>query len=220
MNPPLPPNELRDPVLRSLVSLGVVLHLLCIAFVFAANVNPSRLQQRLAGVLAPYTQLLHLDPGFARVQFTDGSEASDDHRIVVAPRLRDGSAGEADAVYFPGHEARFTADRWRATALANEMSAYADRDDLIALFAKTIGTRVMQDRGFDHVFVRVQHKSPQPLDLATLLPGFPPENPDAAAYYDLVYEAEVWIDEDGETQVLKRASGRDAAPTSQAGASS
>ena len=61
-------HELQDPLLRSLVSLAIVLHLLCVGFVYSANDgrNASRLQQRLAGIFAPYTQLLHLDPGGAR----------------------------------------------------------------------------------------------------------------------------------------------------------
>lgn len=210
---------LRDPTLRSIVSLLIVLHLLCVGFVFSANTNPSALQQRLAGVLGPYTQLLHLDPGGARLHFTGGGEMGEDYVIVVAPRRSDGSAGESEAVRIPGNEARGTADRWRAAYLAHEMSSYAERDELIALFAKSIGRRVMQDQGFDHVFVRVLHKSSQPLDLSTLLPGFPADNPDAEPYYDQVYEAEVWIDEDQQTQVLKRASGLNAAPTSQGAAS-
>jgi hypothetical protein len=214
-----PSRSLRDPTLRSLVSLLIVLHLLCVGFVFSANTNPSALQQRLAGVLGPYTQLLHLDPGGARLQFTGSGELSDDHVIVVVPKRSDGSADETEAVRIPGSETRGTADRWRATMLANEMGAYAEREELIALFAKSIGRRVMQDRGFDHVFVRVLHKVAQPLDLSTLLPGFPADDPDAAPYFSLVYEAEVWIDEDQQVQVLKRASGLNAAPTSQGAAS-
>src|SRR5690349_12591360 len=89
-------HELTDPLLRSIVSLVIVLHLLCVGFVYSANVNSSRLQQRLSGIFAPYTQLLHLDPGGARLQFTDGSQDSDDHELIVAPKLSDGSIGDAD----------------------------------------------------------------------------------------------------------------------------
>src|SRR5215218_5344125 len=118
------PNELRDPLLRSLVSLAIVLHLLCVGFVYSANVNASRLQQRLAGIFAPYTQLLHLDPGGARLQFTDGSPESDDHLVIVAPKLRDGSIGETDAVRIPDTESRLGPQRRRLLALASDVAAY------------------------------------------------------------------------------------------------
>jgi hypothetical protein len=212
------PPAVPTPTVRSFVSLALVLHLVCIGFVFSANVNPSLLQQRLAGILGPYTQLLHLDPGLAKVQFTDGTPATEDYVIVVVPRMSDGAAAEADQVRLPGSEPRFSPQRWRAAALAREMGAYTPRDELIALFARAIGAQVMQDKGLDHVYVRVLHKASQPLNLAELLPGFPPDDPDAPPYFDQIYEAEVWIDEDGDVQVLKRATGRDAAPTSEGGA--
>jgi hypothetical protein len=52
----------------------------------------------------------------------------------------------------------------------------------------------------------------QPLDLAGLRPGFPRDNPAASEYDVTVYEADVWLDEDGQTQVLKRAGRAEVAP--------
>jgi len=204
-----PPIELRDPLWRSFVSLVLLVHLLCIAFVYSANVNPSRLQVRLAGVLAPYTQLLHLDPGGARLQFTDGSERSDDHVVTVARKLSDGSASQADAVRLPADEPRLSGERRRLLTIAGEMADYVERDDLIAHFAKAIGASVMRQKEWDHVIVTVAHQGAQPLDDDVV-----PE--DRSTDY-VVYEAEVWTDEDGELQVQKLQTGLNVAPTAQGG---
>jgi hypothetical protein len=206
---PTPPVELANPTLRSFVSLALLLHLLCVAFVFSANVDPSRLQRRLAGVLAPYTQLLHLDPGGARLQFTDGREPSDDHILIVAEKMSDGATADADAVRFPPQAAAMSPQRRRLLGVASEMAAFAEDDSLAALFARSVGASVMRSQGWDHVIVRVEHKGPQPLYDDT------PEIERSSDY--VVYEAEVWLDEDGELQVQKRTTGLQAAPTSREG---
>ena len=48
--------------------------------------------------------------------------------------------------------------------------------------------------------------------LRSLLEGFPPNDPKAAEYDELIYEADVWIDEDGEVQVQRRAAAAEVAP--------
>lgn len=196
---------LPGPTLRGFVSLAVLLHLVCVAFVYSANVNPSRLQQRLAGVLAPYTQLLHLDPGGARLQFTDGQEASDDHVVVVTPKRE--AAGDAtdEVVRFPEAAAGLSPRRRRLLTIANDMAAYVDNDSLIAMYARSIGSSVMRTRGWDHVIVRVEHRGAPPLDEST------PQQERSVDY--VVYEAEVWTDEEGNVLVQKRTTGLQAAPT-------
>jgi hypothetical protein len=200
--------ELRDPLLRSFVSLGLLLHLLCVGFVYSANVNASRLQQRLAGIFAPYTQLLHLDPGGVRLQFTDGSQDSDDHLLLVAPKLSDGSLGEAEAVRIPDDESRLLAQRRRLLSLNNDVAAYsAEREDLAALLAQSIGQYAMRQKQFDHVVVSVVHPAVQSL--------YDDISPEERSAEFTVYEAEVWQDEDGVVHTQKRATGLGAAPTSQ-----
>ncbi len=207
-NPSEKPQELTNPLLRSFVSLAIVVHLLCVGFVFSANVNPSQLQQRLAGVLGPYTQLLHLDSGGARLQLTDGSELSDDHEILVSPKLSDGSLGEANAVRFPSDEPRWSPARKRYLTLAADMSAYVERDDLIAHFARAIGSHVLRTQELEHVVVSVRHIGAEPFN----------ENlaeAERSNSYN-VYEAEVWNDSELGLQMQKRASGLGAAPTTRA----
>lgn len=202
-------SELSDPILRSCVSLAIVIHLLCVGFVYSANVRPSRLQQRLAGIFAPYAQLLHLDPSGTRLQFTDGSQESDDHVVIVTPKLSDGSLSDADAVRFPGDTPHYSAERWRIAKLTNDMATYGQRDDLIALFARSIGAAIMRERKLEHVVVRVVHPATRPL-------YDDDDSQEPSTEFD-VYEAEVWTDEDGIVQVQKRASGLGAAPTTVGG---
>jgi hypothetical protein len=205
-------HELRDPLFRSLVSLAIVLHLLCVGFVYSANVNASRLQQRLAGIFAPYTQLLHLDPGGARLQFTDGSQASDDHELVVAPKLSDGTIGQSEAVHFPDDESRLGLQRRRLLTLSSDLASFAQNpnpnyEELAALLAQPIGDSVMRQKQFDHVVVQVIHQGAEPLydDI--------PEEERSTDY--TIYDAEVWRDEDGMLHTQKRTTGLGAAPTSE-----
>ena len=60
--------------------------------------------------------------------------------------------------------------------------------------------------------MRCVRRSSQPLNLAMLNPGFPADRPTDAAYDRTVYEADVYIDEDNQVQVLKRASRAEVAP--------
>lgn len=200
--------ELRNPLLRSFVSLAIVLHLLCVGFVYSANVNPSQLQVRLAGIFAPYTQLLHLDPGGVRLQLTDGSQDSDDHLILVLPKRSDGTIDEAAAVRFPDTENRFSLARRRLLALTSDVAVYGEgREDLAALLAQSMGENVMQQQQLEHVVVRVVHQGAEPL--------YDDSEPDERSTDYTVYEAEVWRDEDGVIRTQKRAVGLGAAPTSQ-----
>lgn len=68
MADPKKPNEST----RTYVSLLLFMHLFCVAIVLSSNHFPSRLQAKLAKTLAIYTKTLHLDPGVARFELTDG----------------------------------------------------------------------------------------------------------------------------------------------------
>jgi hypothetical protein len=203
-------HELKDSLLRSLVSLAIVLHLICVGFVYSANNlrNASLLQQRLAGIFAPYTQLLHIDPAGARLQFTDGTQDSDDYELIIAPKLSDGSIGQADAIHIPADESRLGLQRRRLLALTSDLAAFGEqREDLAALLAKSIGAGVMRQQQLDHVVVQVIHRAVEPLydDL--------PEEERSTEF--TAYDAEVWRDEDGVIYTQKRTTGLGAAPTSE-----
>jgi hypothetical protein len=50
------------------------------------------------------------------------------------------------------------------------------------------------------------------MDLSQLVQGFPADDPTASQYDILQYEADVWVDEEGQVQITKRASQREVAP--------
>ena len=70
----------------------------------------------------------------------------------------------------------------------------------------------MRENKASRAVVRCVRRLSQPLDLTMLLPGFPKDNATAREYDQLVYEADVWIDEDGEVQAERRSSQAEVAP--------
>lgn len=212
----IPQNQL----LRSFVSLGLVLHFLCVFFVLSSNVRPSQLQQRLAGILAPYTQVFHFDPGFARLQFTDGSEEGEDHVVSILPRLGDGTFSETGATRMPASGGAWNANKSRELSLAFEMgaAAAAEADAATALYARSVAARYLKraaiagEKNIDHVLVRVERLS-HPFEYYEMIDQSVADGKNASPTRDTKYEAEVWLDEDGQLQVLKRSSGRESAPT-------
>lgn len=66
-----PPLNLRlSPQVRSLISLLLFMHLFCVFFCLFSVYAPSRFQQRLLGVLSPYTQSMNIDLDYAPYYLT------------------------------------------------------------------------------------------------------------------------------------------------------
>jgi hypothetical protein len=66
--PPL--NRSLSPQVRSLISLLLFMHLFCVFFCLFSVYAPSRFQQRLLGVLSPYTQSMNIDLDYAPYYLT------------------------------------------------------------------------------------------------------------------------------------------------------
>ena len=81
-----------------------------------------------------------------------------------------------------------------------------------AAIARSVGRRLMNEYGSRRAVVRCLRRMSQPRDLADLNPGFPPQDPEAAAYDVTLLTADVWIDDDGQTQFARRASRSELAP--------
>ena len=193
---------------RSIFSLLLVLHLTCVSCVLSSNINPSQLQDRLAGVFSPYTQLLHFHPGFARFHFTGSGSFNDDHFLVIETK-------EANPrVQLPTAESPWGLERHRLSALAMEVAFFADREEMAGYYARAVGGKVLREKQLKRMLFSCLHKASQPMDLTLLEPGLPADNPDAREYFETVYQAEVWIDEEGELTMQKRSVGRNAAPSS------
>jgi len=208
-----------DPTLRSVVSLALVLHLLCVGVVLSSNFRRSRLQSELVRIFACYTQLLDFDPQFTPYYHTLGRELDDDtwltldlyakgeERVTDQPLVK--------TVRLPEGGSNWLGDRRRYFQLAKLLALYADpeleNDDITSEIARSVAARIMRETGNRLCVLRCVRRMSQPLHLADLRPGFPPD-PTAANYDVVVYEADVWFDEEGKLAAQKRSSAAEVAP--------
>src|SRR5439155_17118717 len=99
----------------------------------------------------------------------------------------------------------WSSERRRGFSLAKMLAAAADpeneNDDMTGEIARSVGGWTMRRSKNQRAVVRCVRRMSQPIDLARLPPGFPPERPTDQAYDSTVYEADVWIDEDQQVQV-------------------
>jgi hypothetical protein len=206
---------------RSVVSLLLVIHLLCVGTVLASNFRRSPLQAQLVSIFAPYTKLLHFDPEFTPYYYTLGRPSDDDAWIAVdlyASADQPVAQQEvAKQLRLPEGGNNWLEGRRRliqlAKLLAERGESEADDDlEVASELVKGIGSWAMDTTGNRRAVVRVFRRMSQPYNLAVLNPGFPPERPADPAYDAIVYEADVWSDEDQQVQVQKRASRAEVAP--------
>jgi hypothetical protein len=208
-----------NPTLRSIVSLLLVLHLFCVAVVLASNFRRSLLQNELVRIFACYTQLLDFDPQFTPYYYTFG-RAIDDDAILVLDLYPRGDLPAAEqtlvrTVRLPAGGSNWFGDRRRYFQLASLLAQYADpeneNDDITSEIAKSVGARLMHETGNGRVVLRCIRRESQPPPLIPLVAGYPEDAPTDPAYDRLVYEADVWLDEDG-VLVQKRAAAAEVAP--------
>ena len=222
--PPRPASKSDVPgdgaVLRSVLSLVICIHLFCVAVVLAANFRRSPLQGKLVSIFSGYTKLLHLDPEFTPYYYTLGRTSDDDTWLVIdlypSADLPVAQQQSAKTVRLPEGGSNWFDDRKRAFQLAKLLATNAEpgneNDDFTGEIARSVGGWAMRTTDNHRAVVRCVRRMSQPLDLAMLNPGFPPDRPSDQAYDSTVYEADVWTDEDGQVQLLKRASRMEVAP--------
>jgi hypothetical protein len=207
--------------LRSILSLLIVIHFVCVLTVLGSMYRRSRLQSRLVGIFGPYTQLMAFDPGFFTPYFYTQGRTTDDDAIISVDLYADADRPVEEqqplaTATLPSDGSRWLTDRRRAVALARQLAMYADpengADELSGEIARAVGSRLMAEKGARRAVIRCTRRLSQPLDLSTLFPGFPADNPVASQYDELLYEADVWIDEDGQVQVQRRVAAAEAAP--------
>ena len=234
MSPPKPPpaaGSISD-VTRSILSLVILIHFCCVFVVLASGFRRSPMLGRLVGfVFARYTQGLAFDPGTIRYYHTLGREEDDDAILLVDlyPDSESPLAGQTliKTVSLPADESRWLESRRRYLALAKIIQVNSpeggesdpqqqDRDATAAEVARAVGRRIivenrLENGKFPRAVVRCVRRMSQPRVLAELNEGFPPD-PTAAAYDVPLYMADVWIAEDGQTVIVKRAARNEQAP--------
>jgi len=217
---PAPISAENSATARSIVSLLLCIHLFCVAIVLASNFRRSPLQSRLVSIFAPYTKLLHFDPEFTPYYLTLGRNIDDDTWLVMdlypSADLPVSQQQIAETMQLPAAGSNWLENRRRGFQLAKLLAASADsqseNDDVTSEIARAVGGWAIRESGNGRAVVRCLRKYSQSYDLSLLNPGFPPDRPTDAAYDTTVYEADVWIDEDKQVQVQKRASRAEVAP--------
>jgi hypothetical protein len=175
----------------------------------------------LVSIFAAYTRSLHFDPDFTPYYYTLGRVADDDAWLVIdlypsadQPVDQQESAGR---LRLPDVGSRWLENRRRAIQLAKMLAERSESEsdidqDVASELARSVGRWAMDTTGNKRAVIRAVRRMSQPYDLAALNPGFPPDRPTDPAYDMPVYEADAWIDEDNQVQVLRRASRAEVAP--------
>ena len=173
-----------------MASAAIVIHLLCVAVVLAANVAPSPLQRRLVAIVAPYTRTLWWDPNFAPFHWTHGDADHDDQRIVS--RELEGSARRI------ARGARGTLRHARHQTLASFAAYHATReiDEVVAVVIRRLAIPLLSDRNA-RVLIEIEAADPLSLDDA-------PSQYDTPTRRESIYAADVWLDASGTARLLKQ----------------
>ena len=173
------------------------------------------------GHIGPYTELLDFDPGYYTPYYYTLGRDDDNDAFISIDLYAQGDEPVATqtllkTVTLPDGGSRWLGDRRRYMALAKRLSFFADpetgSDAMSSELARGVAHRVMRENDARRAVVRCVRRLSQPLDLTMLVPGFPKDNPTAREYDQLVYEADVWIDEDNEVQAQRRSSQAEVAP--------
>jgi hypothetical protein len=210
-----------SPAVRSLLSLLLFIHFFCVLVVLSSTYIRSRLQGRLVAIFGPYTQLLAFDPGtYTPFYYTHGMVRDDDAVIEIDlyPDVEQLVArqGRITTERIPGDGSRWLDQHHRGIALGKRLAFYGDPEigdeEVSSRIVRSIGARMMREENARGALVRSVRRLSQPLRLATLFPEFPRDDPAAPEYDQVLYEAEVWIDEDGEVQANRTVAAAEAAP--------
>lgn len=212
---------------RTFVSLFLFIHIFCVAVVLSGNFMPSQLQVDLASTVGAYTKTLHLDPNFVPLHFTDGEAAMMrlhqwqllEPNSMTADVADSGNAGESIgnfsiAYRLPNAAMRGGFNHQRQDMFARVAGFYATNealdDEVAASMAKSIAV---------HVHATNQLKSKRWIvrcvkyvddaDIQT--------EPAESVAYSVLYEANVWVTESGDVNLLKRIEPRRTAPAKSTG---
>lgn len=215
---------------KGLLSLAIIVHLCCVLAVLAANFRRSRLQDDLTRIFAPYTLSLYLDPQRSPYYLTQGDVLDDDAVLMVdlyrAADLPIDKQQPVASVTLPDRGSRWLEGRRRYLALARFVQLNSPQEgepteyeqDVTIAVAKSVGRQLMDKHQVSRAAIRCVRRMSQPRDLAALDPGFPPGDPQAPAYDVTLFTADVWIDDNGETQGARRVARSEQAPLRTGGA--
>ena len=204
--------------IRSIITIFLVVHFTCVFVVLSSNNWRSPLQNRLVRIFGFYTQLLNFDPNFAPFALTNGEQTDDVAFVIDLYADADKSVEQQPllkTVTLPDHGSKLLDSQKRYFNLGRIIALNSDPmnplDDVTGAIARAVGKRIMDENDAKRCVIHCLRRTSQPMDIEQVLPGFPRDNPTDPRYDMPIYEADVWIDEDNQVQLIKRVSAAEAA---------
>jgi hypothetical protein len=185
---------------QGLLSLFMIVHLFFVFVALSANLAPSPLQSRLLQRFSFYTQLLNIDPNFARYYLTHATEEDVDHRVEIVSST--GGSPSEQVIRLPAEGFRGAENYKRQQRLARVLAFVAEEEALAGYLARAIGEHAVQQRNVTPEQVRVRRHLLQGREV--IINGRPEErDPDSELYYRTPYAANCIVLDDGRVQVVR-----------------
>ncbi len=175
---------------RSVISLLIVLHLVCVFWVVTANVLGSPIQVRVATILRPYTRIGNFETTFAEFQLTYGDVLDANHRIEILPEGSDAENMD-DWVALPDVGIRGTARYQRLHRLAETLAAFNEADEITSRIVLAAASDFNQRHSVRAAQVRCRRHRGQELKHAWNEQESDPNN---EGYFEVVYGADIKYD--------------------------
>lgn len=207
-----PPSE----SVKGTVTILIALHLLTIGvMVFGYHRPGSRLMNRAYALLLPYTQLLHLDPAFAKLELTSGDGVGENHFLQVdfLPPIDSGDDRPTKSIRQPSTESKWSLGRHRWQAIAADGADFAktENEGVAIAYVTPVLERLMREHQAPRGRIKFVLKKLPPLDPESE-PTLPADDFEAAPYFETVFTAEGWFDARGQFQIQQVNIPRQVAP--------
>ncbi|TWT30603.1 hypothetical protein [Blastopirellula retiformator] len=196
---------------RSILSLALIPYLFGLWVLLSCplgNEYMSGLHRRLGGLFqSTMGEMLGISVTGSPYYVHSGDPFSDDHLLEL--EVTEGP-GKGETIVFndafvSGSQAE---TRLRTLAAFIAVQARMGEDGIPAQFAKSLAAQAFADSGAKRGVFRVRRHMFQPMELEVGAAT----DPNALGYFEQIYEADVWLDRDGQVQVLKRDSLEHVAP--------
>jgi hypothetical protein len=199
---------------NSLLSLALSIHLFCVFVALSGSLFRSSLQERLLGVLAPYTQLFGLDPSPASFYLTHGMPGDSGHRVEILLEGQDARDDRSWVVLADdgvrGGDAYRRQQRLtsligslaeRLEAASREKRADEEAGEAISLLLRSVATHLHRHEGLRSQQIRCRRHAAQ--DIESLDGTEQERDPFSANYFQEVYRAHTIIMDDGQVEVVR-----------------
>ncbi|WP_254508308.1 hypothetical protein [Anatilimnocola floriformis] len=208
-----------NPTTRSIITVLLVMHFTCVFVVLASNNGRSPLQNRLVRIFGFYTQLLNFDPDSTPYSLTYGEQTDD--VVFVVDLYADGDKPVSaqkllKSVTLPDRGSKLLDEQKRYFKIGRIMALGSDpqnpQDDTTGEIARAFGKRIMEENDARRCVIHCIRRRSQPMNLEEMGTGFKRDDATDRSYDVMIYEADVWLDEDNQVQAIKRSAVNEVAP--------